>query len=179
MGRWPCALSGLAIAAALGAFGAFGPGGAAAGEFGIVLHEPEQATLAERAAVRGELRRFDVETRLAEARRAVEADVPQAPARRARRAGLIAEREALDQRFFRDRELLEREIGEIGDPRLRAESAAELRRIEIERSQRQLLREQELRSRRAFERRPHTPGHPAGLRPHRPGLGPRRPGLRR
>ena len=170
------ALTGLGLAAAASL--AAGALASELGPAGIVLHGPEQAALEERARIGGELRRFDVETRLHEARRMLEHELLYAPARRASEGELIGERQALDQRFYLERRIHGREIDRILDPRLRAESRAELVRIDIERRQRRLLKEQELRSRRAFERHP-RPARPISLRPHRPGLGPHRPALRR
>ena len=145
---------------------------------GIVLDGPEEATHRERAQMAGQLRRFDVETRQRETARVLEHELGRQPRPPAGEGNLILEREALDQRFYLERQILRREIDQLPD-RLRGQSAAELRRIEIEWRQRRVLRQHELRARRAFESRPRLPAHHIGLRPHRPGLGPHRAGLRR
>ena len=136
---------------------------------GIVLDGPEQATHRGRARMTGQLRRFDVETRQREAARMLEHELGRQPRPQATEGNLIREREALDQRFYLERQIREREIGRILAPRLRAESSAELVRIDIERRQRRVLKEQELRSRRAFENR-WRPARQIGLQRHRPGL---------
>ena len=167
MKRWLLALAGLGVAAAATLAG--GAAGALASELGpagIVLHGLESPMLQERARIGGELRRFDVETRLHEVRRMLEHGDLRSPASESE---LIREREALDQRFYLERQIREREIGRILAPRLRAESSAELVRIDIERRQRRVLKEQELRSRRAFENR-WRPARQIGLQRHRPGL---------
>jgi hypothetical protein len=176
MKAWLLALAALGAAAAAASSAAVGVA-SEVGPPGIVLHGPEQATHRERARIEGVLRRFDIETRQHEVARMLEHELGRQPTPQRTRGNLIREREMLDQRFYLERQILEHELGQIPNSLLRSQSAAELRRIDIERRMRMVLKEQELRSRRALEGRP--PAHRIGLQPHRPGLGPHRPGLRR
>ncbi len=126
-------------------------------ERGLHLGEEAQAAARSAAALLTGIHRFEFETRKDESLRQVEAEnalrraalAPTGLGIEGSPGDLVRQRQALDRRFFLDLRSVERDLEQVtrGQPGLQRELLRSLDRVEFERRQRQVHRQNEMRVR--------------------------------